>query len=252
MLYIKLILTLKRKQMERKRAKVHMLPTEDKSIIFRRPSDSRLLFFRDGKHNSDFEHLKAQHLYITTDEEIKDCWYIRESDKTIHYCQGEFGADINMDQFSKIIASTDPKLTMIHKCPTCSSIGRKDGYMKCKGNLLGISICSNKETENISLPQPSLAFIKKYCELEGIDEVDVECEECCGDVEFCPDGDGFNCAKELGLKVDSHNTITIHAIKDSWSREEVERLLHLALATGSAYGMDMDEANAVSWIKENL
>lgn len=34
--------------------------------------------------------------------------------------------------------------------------------------------------------------------------------------------------------------------------ESVKRLLNLALATGGAHGMSMNQKNAESWIKENL
>jgi len=56
-------------------------------------------------------------------------------------------------------------------------------------------------------------------------------------------------------KIDSHNTITIHAIKDSWSREEVIELLHKSLdATKTkhpkfemVFKQQMDK-----WIEKNL
>jgi len=54
------------------------------------------------------------------------------------------------------------------------------------------------------------------------------------------------------LNVDNHNTITIHSIKNSWTRKEVENLLHLAMTTASAYGEGIDEAEANDWIKHNL
>ena len=65
--------------------------------------------------------------------------------------------------------------------------------------------------------------------------------------------------KRLRPKINSHNEITIHPIKDSWTREEVIELLnaygnHVALEFSDCdcsytepFSMTEDE-----WIKENL
>lgn len=100
------------------------------------------------------------------------------------------------------------------------------------------------------LPQPSKAFIEEYCEEGGIDEVDVEYERMhCGCNEF-----GCTCeGTKSKLKVDSHNTITIHPIKDSWSREEIEQIARKAFDKG----VNVDEWEDVeaywkAWKEQNL
>lgn len=99
--------------------------------------------------------------------------------------------------------------------------------------------------KSLGLPQPSQAFIQKHCELGGIDEVDLEYEVI--DKGFINALKG-NHNYDYRLKVDSHNTITIHSIKDSWGREEVIELLsklNHTLNIGS-------ELTFEEWLKENL
>ena len=100
------------------------------------------------------------------------------------------------------------------------------------------------------LPQPSQAFIEKYCKKGGIDEVSVEYggntvefQNFCSDLGFSYDS-AFGWYENANpghrpntstleekfnnkLKVDSHNTITIHPIKDNWNRKETKELMWL-------------------------
>jgi hypothetical protein len=126
------------------------------------------------------------------------------------------------------------------------------------------SLTSNKshfsnKTESIELhterlPQPSQSFIEEYCKQGGIDEVMVEYESCiyCGQDCYLGEGcDEYNSSDYTPhLKVNSHNQITIHAIKDSWSRDEVEQLiLRSHLARGKMTNL-LDEIP--EWIDNNL
>jgi hypothetical protein len=145
----------------RKRTKVHRLPTEDKADIIMFNSE---LYLNNGYIEDDDQYLlgdttsnshqepksafEFQHLYFTTDEEIIigiSSIFVKIGGLVVRQCS-------NSLPFigKKIIASTDPKL-----CIECTYKGDD----KCK-----------------SLPQPSEAFIKAYCEQGGIDEVDVEYE----------------------------------------------------------------------------
>ena len=61
----------------KKEAKVHMLPTEDKTAI--RYNSSLKIISKDisdyGVDNNDY--ISCQHLYVTTDEEIKEGdWFL--------------------------------------------------------------------------------------------------------------------------------------------------------------------------------
>lgn len=195
--------------MEVKRAKVHMLSTE-KSILAKPKKEGFLQQFH--KEIIESKHLMPYHLYFTTDEEIKEGdWYIgneEEGNKLI-----QFKGRIIPIGFEKIIATTDPKLKII-----TGTVGNGTG---------------------IPLPQPSQAFIEKYCKVGGIDEVDVEYETLedsmwvcngCNQVKMSDMCTNCGCYDEhhptyTKLKVDNHNTITIHPIKNSWSREEVVELV---------------------------
>lgn len=198
--------------METKRikAKVIMLPTKQSNIVKVHEYNSLHLLKGDEHPNNTILNLGIpQHLYFTTDGEIKEGdWVVclDEIDSTVQnwsVSQAIFkynnGGNCNSDM--KIVATTDTSL---------------------------------------GLPEPSQAFIQKYCELGGIDKVDIELKSSDLDYFF---GD---------LKVDPiHNTVTIHSIKDSWNREEIYDLL--SKAEHEISGCGCREADTViEYIKNNL
>ena len=221
----------------RKRTQVIRLATEDTTPIMvcnKYKKDDKLL--PDG----DVEYLSSaynneelvtdgyiyHHLYFLNDEEIKegDHW-INLDTNTIH--NGNLFELANRAlSCKKIIATTDTALIYpVNKCPW--------------------------------LPQPSQAFIEKYCKLGGIDEVLVEYERSMESMQLNVDTKGE--VSSWYLKVDSHNQITIHAIKDSWTREEVEALTEDAYYVG--YEMCQYEKSLTAsarnvsfdtWKKKNL
>lgn len=191
-------------EIKRIRSNVEMLPTGKEMNI---GTDKHWF---TGRHLI-FNEIE-QHLYFTTDEEIKEGdWYINSQNKPYLNRAGNTNFEGLYDKCKKIVSTTD------------SSLG---------------------------LPQPTTAFIKKYVELAGIDEVDLEYED-----------KGKYISEEFGgiahdtwipnlqLKV-SHNTITIHAIKDSWSREEVIKLMEKYCIDIHRYTINSTDFN--NWIKENL
>lgn len=101
-------------------------------------------------------------------------------------------------------------------------------------------------TDNsLNLPQPSQAFINKYVDLynkgQQIEEVNVEYEKKWGYFE------------NWKPKISSDNTITIRKIKDSYTREEVERLFHLLdYDLQTKYNVDCPDSVIDHWLKENL
>lgn len=205
--------------MELKRARVVMLPTKDRTdiVIFGDKS------FRLRKRMDDtFIPESNGHLYFTTDEEIKEGDWYTEAVMMSHMVhqmsekayKGWHSTEDKLDNLKrrcrKIIATTDKSLTIESEL---------DAYYR---NGIGGAR---------TLPHPSQAFIEKYCKLGGIDEVDVEYERKYDMRYYTPIG-GIECAEiyndRYELKVDSHNTITIHPIKNSWSREEVIKLCQKA------------------------
>ena len=182
----------------RTRTQVHMLPTEQSHIVKDiGHGDLKLIYFSDIKSTKGW--YECQHLYITTDEEIKEGdWFINTNFQKIYQANSENSKNIiefgPHPEIRKIIATTD-------KLGYC--IDEKDG-------LTGYH-----------LPQPSQAFIKKYCEQGGIDEVDVEYVRDMDSMQLNVDSKGE--ISSWYLKVDSHNTITTHRIVEKmYSIDDIE------------------------------
>ena len=238
-----------------KECNVVMVSTENKTRLYSYKGD--LAFSNDYEKVED-EDFTNQHLYITSDDEIKEgdwCFYesknledILDNDmvfqagkesRCIQYNKETINCSFNTwlykEECKKIIATTD-KL----------KIGED-----IQEDLTPEGQVWDTRSYPIYLPQPSQSFIKEYCELGGIDKVLVEYKKgrCTHNSCYTPE------CKNLCyiIKTDSHNTITIKEVKEKmYSESKVIDLLHLAMATASAYGMKMSQANADSWIKENL
>lgn len=206
-----------------KKCKVVMLPTEKGSYIHRRGS---VLYCTPNIAKSTID--TDYHLYILSDEEIKPAIdHLHNSDHEFgYYYVTKPDGNINTDYsangiwyyagggyygnniFRKIIVTTDPEL---------------------------------------NLPRPPDSFIRKYCELGGIDEVMVEIigeqGNHRGGSDFIP-----------WVKISSDNTITIKKVKDSWSREELIKLCESAYNCGGLIS-DSTELPFTSfneWIDKNL
>lgn len=228
--------------MELKKAKVIMLPTEDKSIIYYTKIGGIKQHFYTQKLG-----LKApegnQHLYIITDDEIKEGdWVISLQDKDIWRAKSNLDvlnklAEARGDWF-KLIATTDRSLLIW-----------KD--------------INDKERGKTYLPQPSQSFIEEYCAKGGIDEVMVEYtgtqwynKRFGGTWQPFPDEQAT--IKRNIVKINSNNEITIHPIKSSWTKDEVEHLI-LEIVKDISYGKNElilhysgDFKDAKKWIKQNL
>lgn len=223
-------------EVKKVKAKVLMLPTEKQanSIIM---LAGKLVY--TNRYPSEYGLLSHQ-LYFTTDDEIKEGDWVYGYSNTVNLNDVFRVSKVDRDgniydgivaypkhYCKKIVATTDSSLTI--------------QYQTSQGNLY-----------NEPLPQPSQAFVKKYCELGGIDEVMIDYTR--------DEKSMLNNIRTKGeesdwyIKTDSYNTITIHSVKDSWSREEVEKLTEDAfyegINTANSYG-DMIESY-LHWIKQNL
>ena len=165
--------------MMKKRAKVHLLPTKDKRAVIGLTADEKTLWFAHSGVGNSYGN---KHLYITTDDEIKedDTW-INLDTNTIH--NGNlFELANRVPSCKKIIATTDPELhnTRLKDCP----INPEDNMVSVRG-----------------VAKPSKEFIEEYCRVGGIDEVDVE---------YGRTMDGTPTYNRLALT--SNNEIIIHLI----------------------------------------
>ena len=186
-------------------------------------------------------HHTNQHLYIISDDEIKeDDWYIDDCNQIRCSVTSDKEYWSVRKDYKKIIATTDTLLYNLPEKPNFNS------YMSFSlGN---------------PLPQPSQQFIQKFIEEYNkgnvITDVLVEYE----DIIYNPEKDREyqsndrinieDCDKQSRLKINpKDNTITIKKVKDSWNREEVIKLLrdaHLDIVDGN-YSKGLNK-----WIEENL
>jgi len=173
----------------------------------------------DATTNSFFK-TEPQQLFFTTDEEIKkgDLIYAynpvigkeiarvyKIEGEMVHYNSGGYSRNIKFCR--KIIATTED-----------IPLNKNVGTPVSNGTPYGTKMIY-KPTELFS--KPSKDFMDKYIELNGINEIIVECYD-----------DGR-------IVRDKHNVITIHPFKKQWSKEELEYELRNILFSSP----DMIETN---------
>ena len=229
----------------RKKCKVVMLPSKYKqagSII----TIGDTLHYTE-KYPSENGYV-SQHLYITSDDEIKEGDCCINNKKEIFKVKNSAGNILHnpstKEPFQKwigkkIIATTDKSLKI------------KDDWNNFmdRAKRLGVSPSLLEEKEggmNISLPQPSKAFIEKYCEVGGINEVIVE-------YILYSDSQTFHFTPLIKLS----NEITIHPIKEKmYSRKELlDFVSPLIGKLESEFGDPTKEGIEIAkekWIKGNL
>lgn len=188
-----------------------MLPTRDKSVLSKAylANPSYLRYNPNGYEYDSYKNNDNQHLYFTVDEEIKEGdWFIYFTHKSGWTIKQALIVEHNR------IECTD------HEVLTLMTVLRK--------------IVATTDT-SLNLPSPSPAFIQKYCELDGIDEVlleyeseeDTYCQMDCNGTQQKELGQSC-CRNRLTLKVDPiHNTVTIREIKQLYSPREILDLLEL-------------------------
>lgn len=233
-----------------KKAKVVMLPTDEAKLHIQQNKLfwNHVELLHEGEH---WDAIKPQHLYVISDEEIKDNdWFIKMnnySGKPTLYqeCKQPFmnskwlNCPDVIDCF-KVIATTDTSLQY--------AIDKSPYPMEIYG-----------------LPQPSQQFINKFISEYNKGNVITDVL-----VEY----DGFICKNghEMGyktscvyphcdepnfpkLKIGKDNTITIKRVKDSWSREEVALKLSdfskdFSLKNNLNFGKSLEYT--INWIDKNL
>lgn len=203
--------------------------------------DNSLKEFRINKNKSwsascDTNVLIPQHIYITSDEEIKEGdWYCSPTGIVSQHN----GTEKLPDGWKKIIATTDKSLTQFNQY-----VGENEGYMT-------------------SLPQPSQSFIEKYVEEYNkgniITDIMVEYEE---DLIKIYDNSGghpgghweSNPINEgLKLIINPDNTINIKPIKDSWNIKELSGILSMYKQyIFSKTGRETEILPTDKWIESNL
>lgn len=196
-----------------------MLPSDEKAHfgdIILTPDTKNLLIFQ---HQNCTE--VAQHLYITSDEEIKENSLVLLPDKTIHRMNAS-------DMIS---------------------------YLDSGSKATKLIIASTKAF--MSLPYISREFIENYIKAYNtsnvIKEVEVEYEVLVRTDAPFNRHRSLNENTKIKLKVNPDNTINIKQIKYSWNRSEVVELLIKAMIYANQYHEDeCYEEDINDWIEENL
>ena len=128
-----------------KKAKVVMLPTNQKSRLFKGGESLNYL----SHAVDDGEGWRSpQHLYIISDDEIKesDYCYSYKTNKIVKAtCDVSKKANKNIGFWKKVIATTDNSLQWLDESERNYELARPNGLWKC-------------------LPQPSQQFIQKFVE----------------------------------------------------------------------------------------
>lgn len=217
-------------------AMVHRLPTESSKILML--TNGNILTYHKEQESDGA--VTPIHLYITTDEEIKEGdWYIWKIDggMVIYQCKLTDKEDllrlntVYKNKAKKIIATTDPNL-----------------FINIRSHL------TSSEGLMVNIPQIPQTFIEEYCKAVGIDKVLVEVE-IYDDPNFVED---LN--KEMRLtpkilnrpKLNPDNTIIIHPVEEKVIPvSEVERLLKDLYYTGMVDIMN-NKCSIDTWIKEKL
>lgn len=177
-----------------KKCKVVMLPTNEKSKIHIHPKG--IMYSSIEEFVQDCKEYKSYHLYIFSNEEIKEGDYrYSENLKDIKQVKGIIAKEDS--GFYKIIATTDDSVP----------------YPKTKP----------------ALAQIPNSFIEKFVEEYNKDNIITEVM-----VEYDVMNKGYDKPKDFPyqeckmLKINSDNTINIKLAKDSWTREEVISLCQKA------------------------
>ena len=242
----------------KRKCKVVMLLTNEKAAAPIFKSNNYLYIGYGEKLEYKNKDNSYQHLYITSDEDIKeDDWYIDDCNQIRRSVTSDKEYWSVREDYKKIIATTDTLLISINEHYFDVNKSRKSAVLEQK-----------------TLPQIPQQFIELYCQkynegnyiTEVIVEYEIICGRCYSNTDEC--WSAKECSRNtdfpdiVKLKVNSDNTINIKPIKDSRSREEVKQLIEKAF-TGIGTKNNCIEAVVQSnglltiykldkWIEENL
>ena len=203
----------------KKKLKPIMLPTDKCGHIILNKNTNKLVrnLHPDYKATNGDDSVQPQHLYLVSDERIKERdWYIWGDNKQL--CQAEANVLILLNthnkkgQVFKVIATTDKSLST--ECKRCNGKGKYlEQYTRPSLQTIrsGYTYCGKcKETGKIQLlPQIPNSFIKYFVEKNGdIDEVEVEYTS-----QDVLDDDIFM-DTSLYPKLTDNNEVIIHLPKD--------------------------------------
>lgn len=226
---------------------VVMLPTEKASpllISSERDTKNQLLFAKNYNfdifdYNKNFRHTNKQHLYIISDEKIKEGdWYIQNTGYDIRIRQCKKVQNYNIipkDENTPTISTKNDSKKIV--ATTDKSLYTRKVYKESEGGREGKLLLPQ-------LPESFIqAYIKAYNEGKPITEVDLEVES------------GFTKGNMLkmseyycNIKTRPDNTVIVHKSK-MYTRDEVVNLIcNIPFDIDLFYG----EGSLNKWIQDNL
>lgn len=244
------------------KCKVVMLSTEKASRLYTYDDgQSNSLHQRELGITSDDGYRKGKYLYITSDEDIKESDWIIISDESYTGVEKAVFDGILINGFHKgacrkVISTTDSSIInkTVNKSPCTCGACTFEGCSEC---IISTSSNLHKPTEGFIKK-----FIEKYNKGELISDILVEYIDM-GEEYWL--GDNVNGEpfwnENWELKVSSQNEITIHPIKQSWTKEEVTELIKSSVAESHDWSRINNDIHSISiiekrfldkWIKENL
>lgn len=214
--------------------KVVMLPTEksltDSYNIYLTPENQLI---RTNLAKKYLDKYKMQHLYILSDEPIKEGdWFLNTTNNTVHKCH-----------------------TVAKNIQSGLNGGEYHGKFECKK-------VSTSTDKSLKLPEPSQAFIEAYVKAYNDEkpitdvmvEYEIKEEKVYDNLGGHPGGHWEGIPV---LKVNKDNTITIRKVKYNWNRDEVVEILEKLAAEfscsyGCFIGKEVPPSDVSKWIEENL
>lgn len=240
----------------KKKAQVILLDSQDDNstpILVYNPSTKELILRKRTFTTKNYKEagFSCYDLYFIIDERPKtgEWFIILDGTNSLKQCTSVEEQYINFKEGFctrpsvcwKVIATTDKNLKIIKKVTNPA----------IQEHILIGNVCSTYEDV---LPQPSESFIQKYISEYNkgntITEVMVDYETKLEWV-YSHSGDRIQEESNPFIKVDKNNCITITRCKDSWSGEEVVKLLKSLYTEFASYPtMNLDLRD--NWINQNL
>lgn len=141
---------------------IHSIPTDKPTHLFRRPSDSALIYEKSLLSSNDFFHLEGQHLYLTAPskaidaengEEIKTGDYIlrrtTQGHKLIHITAKEF-TPFKFDE--KVVATTDYKILLATREARIPN-SLIEAFVASQGSLKSVLVEYEEDPTSRNLPK---------------------------------------------------------------------------------------------------
>lgn len=235
-----------------KKHQVHLVPTDDGNPVnvpfVLLPQKNQLHRHAAGGEFRKYIQLgfKGQHLYFTSDEEIKEGdWFLNlslmDEFQTPYKCETRQDAlHINKDKsvWRKIVATTNPELW--NKCPSCG--GLNDHFEHCPRISKGIP---ENNIAKIDIPFIE-AYIRAYNDGKPITEVMLEFDEaderCVGSACYCLGvKDKSNCGnyrliRKAGLKLKHNGSVIVRPVKERmYTRDELKKACSEAMDYADNY-----------------